>query len=154
MLDKESYFIKYLEDQVTSYIFSVCGRSIFEQHKLVFSFFIASKIGLREKSITWDEYWYFLTGTKVGFETSESSTIEWINDKQYNQLITLANVSEVFKNLIQDIKSDEQTFKRLIHSETIHDDHFPAVFAHIDNFKKGLFVKAVKPEKIMFMMKK
>jgi len=49
--------IKYLLNELTKFIFTQCSRSIFEEHKIIFSFFIATKIGLREdKSITFDEY--------------------------------------------------------------------------------------------------
>lgn len=52
------------------------------------------------------------------------------------------------------MKHDTKEFKRYVLSETIHDDDFPCnIYANIDLFKKALFVKAVRPEKIMFMMK-
>jgi len=60
--DKKKYedeyipeFIILLIKELTLYIFSQCSRSLFEEHKILFSFFISSKIALSNKIINNDE---------------------------------------------------------------------------------------------------
>jgi len=61
IIDKEKNFnksadlIKHLVDSLTLYIFNQCSRSLFEDHKVIFSFFIASKICVKMKTISSDE---------------------------------------------------------------------------------------------------
>lgn len=49
-------------DTITKYIFHQCSRSVFEEHKLIFSFFISSRIGMKDKNILIPEYMFLLTG--------------------------------------------------------------------------------------------
>jgi len=61
--DLEDQFIQYMVDTITKYIFQQCSRSVFEEHKLIFSFFISSRIGMKEKHILTAEYMFMLTGS-------------------------------------------------------------------------------------------
>jgi len=61
--DLEDQFIQYMVDTITKYIFQQCSRSVFEEHKLIFSFFISSRIGMKEKNILTAEYMFMLTGS-------------------------------------------------------------------------------------------
>jgi len=103
--------IKHIVDSLTKYIFNQCSRSIFEEHKLVFSFFIASKIGIREKSISSDEYLFFLTGNKPGFDKFTKNPLSWLGDKEWGKLCMLQSVCIGFAEIQMSMIKNPEEFQ-------------------------------------------
>jgi len=117
--------IQFLVESLTKYIFTQCSRSIFEEHKLVFSFFVASKIGLREKSINSDEYLFFITGNKPGFDNYRRNPLIWLDDKNWNNICMLESICDKFSTITSDMVKYPDLFKQYIFSENLHEINMP-----------------------------
>lgn len=69
-------------------------------------------------------------------------------------LCMLEALSDGYYNLTAEIVKNQASYKEYIFKDNIHDEIMPGVFEFLDSFKKSLFIRCVRPEKVMFMMKK
>jgi len=144
--------IKHLVDSLTLYIFNQCSRSLFEDHKAIFSFFIASKICIKLKQINTDELFFFLTGVKAGFsDFKRGLEFSFLDEKTLKAVQMLDAVAPL--QLVQSFKTHTDAWDKWIHEGEPHTVPMPGELDNASAFHKCLIIKALRPEKLMFVMK-
>jgi len=151
-VNKSTDLIKHLVECLTLYIFNQCSRALFEDHKVIFSFFIASKICVKLKSISGDEILFFLTGVKAGFSNFlKNFDIPFLEEKQTKAIQMLDSITPL--KLVNSFKEHPEAWKSWVLESEPHRISFPADTQHVSAFHKCLIIKALRPEKLMFIMK-
>lgn len=74
-----------LNDFFTLSLYQNVCRSLFERHKLLFSFLLCMKILIEAKTINMDEWRYFLSGPSGEIEDKPNPT-DWMDDLEWGQL--------------------------------------------------------------------
>mmetsp|Transcript_66242 Transcript_66242/g.142987 ORF Transcript_66242/g.142987 Transcript_66242/m.142987 type:complete len:89 (-) Transcript_66242:2059-2325(-) len=76
---------------------------------------------------------------------------KWLEDKQSKALQMMEAVSGV--SVLKDFEQNEQAWKKYIFESEPQELPIPGSLVDIPWFQKCLVIKALRPEKLMFMMK-
>jgi len=76
-----------------------------------------------------------------------------MEDKQWNNLCMLTEVSEPLKDITENLVDDSASWESFIRLENIHEARGPEYYSTLPTFTKALIIKAVRPEKIVFVMR-
>jgi len=75
-------------DMTTAFYENIC-RGLFERHKLLFAFMLASKIDRNEGRITGGEWEYFCRGGLKLLDEDLALRPDWIAEKEWTQIVGL-----------------------------------------------------------------
>eukprot|EP01116_Phalansterium_solitarium_P017128 TRINITY_DN413_c0_g1_i5.p1 TRINITY_DN413_c0_g1~~TRINITY_DN413_c0_g1_i5.p1 ORF type:complete len:4163 (-),score=2181.62 TRINITY_DN413_c0_g1_i5:539-13027(-) len=130
---------------------NVC-RSLFEQHKLLFSFLLTVKILENQNLIDQSEYRFLLTGTVAGGKEDTSvkrPDFDWLSDKTWSEVSELSKLA-AFKDFNASIIRNPKVFKRYFDSPTPHHEVLPEPFqAKLSSFQKLLVLRCFRPDKVV-----
>ena len=103
-----------ISDLTESFYTNIC-RGLFEKDKLLYSFMIASKIELYDKKINPVEWGFFLRGG-TGEQPLPETLPSFTTEKMYKDLMDLANLTQPFKSVINEIKNpnNENIWKNIM----------------------------------------
>ncbi|KAG5682932.1 hypothetical protein PVAND_012250 [Polypedilum vanderplanki] len=144
-----------LRREIKAIYLNIC-RGLFERHKLIYSFLLATTIQKHDKYLNDSELDYLLRGdSRVSDATIPEKPHNFykISEKQWNACIYLQDEFEDFDNLAKDLdKTIEIKLKdqKFILTEGIT-ERSPSInwTEHLSSFKKLLLIAALKPESLM-----
>lgn len=85
---------------------------IFEKHKLLFSFQIASKLEESEGNLTRKELEFFMKGNVSVDKPDKANPYPWLSDKSWEDIVKLAeDFPDPFENLIKEMRNNPQVWK-------------------------------------------
>lgn len=96
-----------ITDITESFYINIC-RGLFEKDKLLYSFMIASKIGLYEGAINAHEWNFYLRGGTGTAEVPEKLP-SFLNEKSYKDLWDLSNLTAPFKSILKEVLNEEHS---------------------------------------------
>jgi dynein heavy chain len=119
--------IKNLNDFFTLSLYDNVCRSLFEKHKLLFSFTLTVKILFGYNEMDPEEWRYFLAGPSGEIEIVKNPT-EWLGDLEwaevYKQLYAMSKLN-VFKGFDQSFISHNKEFQKIFDSSEPHNMPIP-----------------------------
>lgn len=83
--DDENERISILNNYFTLSLYQNVCRSLFERHKLLFSFLLCTKILFGDNAIDMSEWRFFLAGASGSIEPKPNPT-DWLDDIEWNQV--------------------------------------------------------------------
>lgn len=86
-----------IDDETRAFFFGIC-RGLFEKHKLLYSFLIATSILRKTSKINIDEWNFYLRGSPTDFSQHENK-IEYISDELFYGLLGLEECHPNFKEI-------------------------------------------------------
>jgi len=95
-----------------------------------------------------------LTGVKAGFsgfQRNLDKDIPFLEEKQLKAIQMLDSITPL--KLIQSMKDHKDSWSKWVYESEPHRVPFPAESDHATAFHKCLIIKALRPEKLMFIMK-
>ena len=135
---------------------NVC-RSLFEKHKLLFSFLLTGKVEFgkntqTEKVIDEAEWRYFLAGPAGDFKVLPNPTT-WISEsswpdifRQFYGLKELPKMAGVYDHFI----NNPQDFKTIFDSTHPQSEKLPGGWDEkLDTFEKMIVLKAIRMDKVL-----
>ena len=130
---------------------NVC-RSLFEKHKLLFSFILTMKILDGYKEIDLSEWRYMLTGPQGTIEIPPNPTT-WLNDNtwkaMYEEVYGLENLDK-FKGIETYFMNNTDLFKPMFDATNAHEEPMPGIWENkLNEFQKMLILKAIRPDKLI-----
>ncbi|KAK5640059.1 hypothetical protein RI129_010870 [Pyrocoelia pectoralis] len=156
--EKDDYLpnrLEILNREITLAMYINVSRSLFERHKLVFSFMVCVAILLQKGTISEVQYNYLLRGP-VGFKPAmdKKPNCTLLSDAMWLGVNFLAFLFESFKDLPNDVLSHitvtvgdfEQTIEFIPNSknsEIMWD-------SQLDDFEKLMLIKTLREEKLVF----
>lgn len=132
---------------------NVC-RGLFEAHKKIFSFLISTSINRNKGSITDQEWNLFLRGppqTAKATLNMPNPDIKLISEICWEYLQYLGKNFNDFENVHEDFAKNLNKWGDFIYSEDMFNDKIVG-FEHIEEFKKLLLIRALKPEQLVFAL--
>nr|CCC89964.1 unnamed protein product [Trypanosoma congolense IL3000] len=88
----------------------VC-MGIFEKDKLMLSFQMAIRLLSQENKIVESELEFFLRGCVLASKDYPEHTVEWISERQWNDLCKLSQTCEVFANICDEVVSNSEEWR-------------------------------------------
>jgi dynein heavy chain len=154
--DKSSDLSQRLSNVVEYFTFlfytNVC-RSLFERHKLMFSFLVCTRILSNEGRIPHDEYKFLVTGSVPTSECTElkhpNPAKDWLNEKAWLEVQSL-NLLENFRGLANDFISSPMEFKALFESEVPFEEKIYGLWQRkLSNFQRLLLIRSLCPDSMI-----
>lgn len=143
--------IKALNDYFTLSLYQNVCRSLFEAHKLLFSFLLCTKILFGDDKINMDEWRFFLAGPSGQIDQKPNPT-DWLDDIEwvqvYEQLYCM-NQLEAFKGIDSYFIEFHKKFKKIFDATEAHEEKMPGEWEDkLNSFQKMVVLKAIRPDKV------
>jgi len=130
---------------------NVC-RSLFERHKLLFSFMLCMKILFGNGEVD-PQAWRYLLAGATGDIKKRDNPWPWIRndewDFMYRQFKGAAETLPHFKGIDQALVTHQAAFKEIFDSQNPHKMAIPGEYNEkLTDFEKMIVIKALRPDKI------
>ncbi|XP_060076356.1 dynein axonemal heavy chain 1-like, partial [Ylistrum balloti] len=140
--------VKNINEYFTFSLYSNVCRSLFEKHKLLFSFLLCTRIKMNKGLINMDEWRFMLAGGIIKPKVIDNPAPEWISARSWSDILTTA-VLEKFSTFADDFKNNVDGFKRIFDSGDPHKEDLPGEWNDsLDSFQKMIILKCLRPDKI------
>ena len=103
--------LKFIRDKLTYLVYEFVCMGIFEKHKLMFTFQMATMIMEGDQELNKEELDFFLKGN-TSLEKVEAKPFAWMTQVGWKDAIRLAELGGQWKNLLDDIRDNEKSWKR------------------------------------------
>jgi len=135
-----------LNDFITYLLYTNICRSIFETHKLMFSFLLAVKIQMGYNKIDLSEWRFLLSGGKLN-DLSKKPECEWLTPGVWLEFINLAQLPN-FRGIDDHVAGNLDKWKLLYDSLSPENDDLPAPWqTKCDKMGRMLVLRCLRPDK-------
>jgi len=143
--------IKNLNNYFTLSLYHNVCRSLFEKHKLLFSFLLTTKILFGNDEIDHAEWRFFLAGPSGSIEVVPNPT-DWLDELEwaevYKQLHVMATLP-AFKGIDTYFIEYHKKFKKIFDSSDAHEEPLPGEWdSKLNSFQKMIILKAIRLDKV------
>lgn len=134
-----------------SLFMNVC-RSLFENHKLLFSFLLCVKILENSNQMDATEWRYLLAGVAGATKdpvNQAKPAIDWVSDKLWSEIFELAKLP-AFINFHNDFATNHSIFKAYFDSSDPHKAPLPEPWqSKLNSFQRLLILRCIRPDKMI-----
>ncbi|KAL4440889.1 hypothetical protein ABPG74_009302 [Tetrahymena malaccensis] len=128
---------------------NVC-RSLFEKHKLIFSFLLTQRILASKNEINLEEWQYLLSGPQGSIHVKQNPT-NWIADSSwpdiYKQLYGMNKLPN-FQGIEDHFMENPDSYKDMYDAQNPHEMELPGEWnTKLDEFEKIVFLKFIRSDK-------
>jgi dynein heavy chain len=127
---------------------NVC-RSLFERHKLLFSFLLAIKILQGDDKIDGDE-WRFLIAGSCGTATIDEPNPDshWVEPRAWAEICSVSTLP-AFSGFATDFKNELSNWREMFDSTEPHNFKFPGKWeSDLHSLQKMCILRALRPDKV------
>ncbi|CAF0750041.1 unnamed protein product [Didymodactylos carnosus] len=140
--------IQKLNSHFTESIYRNVCRSLFEKHKLLFSFILCVQLQKGRGEID-DNIWRFLLTGGVGLDNPyPNPASEWLNDKSWSEIVRVSELP-AFRGLMAHVKSQKNEWKKLYESLKPHEEQYPEGYDQVTNLERLIILRLIRPDKIV-----
>ncbi|XP_018365084.1 PREDICTED: dynein heavy chain 1, axonemal-like [Trachymyrmex cornetzi] len=137
-----------INENLTFAFFTNVCRSLFEKHKMHFSFLVCARILLDNGTIDPMEWRHFLT-TTTPIRKLPNPASEWITARCWQEIQALERLPK-FDKFITSFQLSLRQFKNIFDTQEAHLAPFPQPWeTKLDDFEKLLVLKCLRPDKII-----
>jgi dynein heavy chain len=130
---------------------NVC-RSLFERHKLLFSFLLCARMLMEENRINAEEWRYLLAGSSAVPVEMPNPAPRWLNDRGWQEIRLLSTLPS-FAGLADDFARLADQFEVIFDSAEPHREPIPEPWgSRLDAFQKLLVMRCVRYDKMAPML--
>jgi dynein heavy chain len=136
-----------LNDYFTYYVYVNICRSLFEKHKLLFSFLLTVRILQGQQAIESDEWMFLISGKTLASAKVDNPAPDWIDNRMWSEICHLSTLSS-FKGLPEDISSDLESWRSIYDSLEPHFAKLPGSWSDKDSFQRLCILRAIRADKV------
>jgi len=138
--------IESLNNFITYLLYTNICRSIFELHKLMFSFLLAIKIQMGYNKIDLTEWRFLLSGGKLN-DLSNKPDVDWLTPGVWIEFINLAALPN-FRGIDEHVSKNLDSWRKLYDSVTPEEDPLPDPWeSKCDKMGRMLILRCLRPDK-------
>lgn len=138
-----------VNEYFTFSLFTNVCRSLFEKHKLLFSFLLVIRIMMDENKIDPDEWKYLLTGTGTGENQMINPSPDWLTQQSWMQILTLSTLP-AFTGIELHIRDNIEGYKKIFDCASPHKEPIPGDWnSNLTGFQKLLLLKCLRPDRVI-----
>ncbi|XP_077133083.1 dynein axonemal heavy chain 1 isoform X2 [Ranitomeya variabilis] len=125
---------------------NVC-RSLFEKHKLMFSFLLCVRILMNEGLINMEE-WRFLLSGGTAPTLADNQCAEWLSERAWRDIQALSTLSN-FSSIKEQILLHREEYRRICDSAEPQREGLPGELDQkLDSFQKLLILRCLRGDKL------
>jgi dynein heavy chain len=140
-----------LNDYFTFSVYNNICRSLFERHKLLFSFILCVKILQGEDMIDGSLYRFLLSGISAEHVAAPLPESSWLKDNAWSDLMDLAGL-EQFKAIPQSFVTHLADWQEIFDSSEPHSMTFPPPFQNVTPLERLCILRCLRRDKIELSM--
>lgn len=144
--------LKNLNDYFTYSLYENVCRSLFERHKLLFSFLLNIGILKGQNRVNEREWRYFLAGPSGDIKIPQCP-VDWISENSwpdtYRQFYGMNTIQE-FDGTLQHFMEKAEEYRNIFDAQEAHVQPLPAPWNDkLDKFEKIIMLKCLRPDKVI-----
>jgi len=142
--------LRFLSDHFTYSLYTNVCQSLFEKHKLLFSFLLCCDLMKSRDTLKQSELMFFLTGG-VGVDNAhENPDSSWIPKTMWDQLCRLSEL-DAFVGLRENFETEAKAWKPMYDSKTPQSfEELPEAWAaKLSNFQRLMLLRCVRADKVV-----
>ncbi|XP_065895241.1 dynein axonemal heavy chain 1-like isoform X2 [Dysidea avara] len=137
-----------INDYFTFSLYSNVCRSLFEKHKLLFSFLVCVRILMNENKINMGEWHFLLSGGTTVPKKLPNPASDWLSDRAWGEVLMLAAL-ENFAKFADEFPDHLEGFRRVFDSPDPHREPLPGHWDDdLDEFQKLLVLRCIRADKV------
>lgn len=141
-----------ITEHFTSALYRNVCRSLFEQHKLMFSFLMTARLLAGRGDVDEAEWRFLLTGgVGIGENPHPNPAPTWLQDRSWDELCRLSELP-VFQGLQEDIAASPRAWQAMYDSEQPHEADIPGQWGSLGfltRLQKLLILRGLRPDKLI-----
>ncbi|EFN82623.1 Dynein heavy chain 7, axonemal [Harpegnathos saltator] len=142
--------LQFLKSSFTRNLHSSVCRSLFEKHKLLYSFLLCVKVLIDTKQVTQEEVKCFTSFKAEKRDTTSEEAPEWLSPATWRQICRLSSTLPDLHELASDFRSNDAAWKKYCEIAPFRSHLLPRPWVdRLTRFQKLLIVKAIRPDKIV-----
>ncbi|XP_062872057.1 dynein axonemal heavy chain 12 [Trichomycterus rosablanca] len=140
--------LRYLIDHFTYNLYCNVCRSLFERHKLLFSFLLCSNLLLAKNEIDYSEFMFLLTGG-VGLQNNlPNPDPSWLQDKSWDEICRASDLPGLH-GLKEGFAKAPTDFLPIYDSKEPYKTPLPKPWCdQLNDFQKMIIYRCLRPDKI------
>eukprot|EP00930_Biecheleria_cincta_P034372 TRINITY_DN23765_c0_g1_i1.p1 TRINITY_DN23765_c0_g1~~TRINITY_DN23765_c0_g1_i1.p1 ORF type:complete len:4302 (-),score=866.21 TRINITY_DN23765_c0_g1_i1:110-13015(-) len=144
--------IDILNDFFMEQLYKNICRSLFEKHKLLFSFLLTMRLQVTMNKVAMTDYRFLLTGG-TAMEEPPSKPATWIPDRMWAELFKLSKVSEHYQPLIEAFDTEIKEWKDVYDSadplRSLTSLNAPKSMESMSEFQELMVLRCVRPDRVL-----
>ncbi|KYK63964.1 putative dynein heavy chain 2 [Toxoplasma gondii TgCatPRC2] len=136
-----------LSDHITYLIYENVSRSLFERHKILFSFSLGLKIQAKHP-VDHQELRFLLTGPTGEAAVGEANPTTWLSDKQWEGIRALSALP-AFAGLDSFFLENSEAFKVVYDAGDAHEEPFPDRWNDLTPIQKMCILRLIRSDKLI-----
>ncbi len=140
-----------LNDYFTLSVYNNVCRSLFERHKLLFSFILCIKILQGDDRIDGVQYRFLLSGISPNSKQEKLPNSSWLELNVWNDICALAGINE-FNELTDSVCKDLSVWQQIFDSTEPHRMEFPAPFKSVTPLERLCVLRCLRRDKMELAM--
>ncbi|TPX54258.1 hypothetical protein SeMB42_g00367 [Synchytrium endobioticum] len=138
-----------INEYFTFSLFSNVCRSLFERHKLMFSFLLSIRILMNDGMIDMDEWRYLLAGGLSGSDQQRMNPVsDWLSASAWSQILMLSSLPN-FSGIESSFTTNGDQYKVIFDSAQPHREKLPAPWpTKLNGFQKLLVLRCLRPDRV------
>ncbi|KAK6177269.1 hypothetical protein SNE40_015399 [Patella caerulea] len=141
--------LRWLRDYFSFQLYDNVTRSLFAQHKLVFSFYLCAQQQLARNELDMNEFMFFLTGG-VGLANKLANPASlWLTDKSWDEICRMSDL-KCFKKFRDHFIKNVDKWKDFYNSREPHKTELPDPWQFdLNEFQRMIVLRCIRPDKIV-----
>ncbi|CAL6082691.1 Dynein_heavy chain [Hexamita inflata] len=139
-----------LIDHFTLFLYQTVCRSLFDEHKQLFSLLIAIRIAQQQNKISPSELKFLMVHPANPTE-KQNPCPQWLSEKAFQQLVELEHVCPVYKSITESLKDlqYQAVWRALFESDKPEDMPFPSIYSQVTAFQRFLPLCCIRPDRVI-----
>ncbi|KAH9582136.1 Dynein heavy chain [Trypanosoma melophagium] len=139
-----------LQDYFTYSFYQNISRSLFEKHKIMFSFFLCVRILQQNNAVDDDEFRFLLQGPSMATKTQANPASSWLSDSTWAEICYLSTHFSCFKGFASHFADNLQCYREIFMSSMAHKEKLQGVYRdRITPMEYMMFLRCLRPDKLM-----
>jgi len=145
--------IDIMNDAFAILLYNNICRSLFEKHKLLFSFAMYAKLAIAYERLPMEEYRFLLTGG-VSMQDPPPKPVEWVPVRCWAELFKLNLVGGVFDKIHESFAQELPKWKSLYDEFDpmpimADEERQPAALKGLNDFQLLIFLRCFRPDRVV-----
>nr|KAJ3421411.1 Dynein heavy chain 1, axonemal [Polyrhizophydium stewartii] len=137
-----------INEYFTFSLFTNVCRSLFEKHKLLFSFLLTIRILMNDDKVDMDEWRFLLTGGGAPDSKLQNPAPDWLSVQSWAEILGLATLP-AFTGFDADFVDFVQFYMAIFDSSQPHREPLPGKWqSELDGFQKLLVLRCLRADRV------
>ena len=134
-----------MNDYITYSLYVNVCRSIFETHKLMFSFLLTIKIMMGQDKVDLSEWRFLLSGGKLAGGAPKPE-VDWLEEGVWIEFLNLAQLDN-FKGIEAHVAANIEAWEKVYNDPAPQDATLPGDWQKLNSLQKLCVLRCLRPDK-------